>query len=138
MHIGIAFDLKADVAAVRGSAGPDDSLEEYDSPETVDAIARTLTSLGHRVSRLGGLLLQVPSWPVAALTAGVRFVGRHAGLRRVVVCGCVDNLLGIGLFGPLGRAVVPRDRGVVPAARRRDGDLTATSGRWQRVSVSLR
>ena len=54
MHIGIAFDLKADVAAVHGSTGPDDSLEEYDSPETVDAIERALIGLGHHVSRLGG------------------------------------------------------------------------------------
>src|SRR5262245_49081279 len=52
MNIGIAFDLKTDFAAA--SAGPDDALEEYDSPATVDAIERVLASRGHRVMKLGG------------------------------------------------------------------------------------
>jgi len=61
MHIGIAFDLKADFLAEsarprEGRAGelPDDLLEEYDSDATVSAIERVLTARGHRVTRLGG------------------------------------------------------------------------------------
>ena len=58
MNIGIAFDLKSDhearlsagstarVSPTRSpalsAAGPDDRLEEYDSSETVEAIARAL------------------------------------------------------------------------------------------------
>lgn len=52
MHIGIAFDLKADFGAVSG--GPEDLLEEYDSDTTVSAIERVLVARGHRVTRLGG------------------------------------------------------------------------------------
>ncbi|NUP96713.1 MAG: D-alanine--D-alanine ligase [Planctomycetaceae bacterium] len=52
MHIGIAFDLKADFGAVSG--GPEDLLEEYDSDATVSAIERVLVARGHRVTRLGG------------------------------------------------------------------------------------
>jgi len=53
MNIGIAYDLKTDLEPPSGSA-PDDALEEYDSPATVDAIERALMKLGHRVMRLGG------------------------------------------------------------------------------------
>ena len=54
MNIGIAYDLKSDFEQPRPGDGPDDALEEYDSPVTVDAIERVLASLGHRVTRLGG------------------------------------------------------------------------------------
>jgi D-alanine-D-alanine ligase len=53
MNIGIAYDLKTDFDAT-ANGGPEDALEEYDSPATVDAIERALCALGHRVVRLGG------------------------------------------------------------------------------------
>ncbi len=52
MHIGIAYDLKSDFTP--NLAGPDDSLEEYDSPATVEAIAQALRERGHDVTKLGG------------------------------------------------------------------------------------
>ena len=52
MKIGLAYDLKCDMEIVKGD--PDDSLEEYDGEETVESIARALTRLQHRVTRLGG------------------------------------------------------------------------------------
>jgi D-alanine-D-alanine ligase len=52
MKIGLASDLKEEVSLCRGY--PEDALEEYDSQETVDAIAATLESLGHSVVRLSG------------------------------------------------------------------------------------
>jgi D-alanine-D-alanine ligase len=52
MHIGIAYDLKSDFAA--RAAGPDDELEEYDSPATVEAIEQALRARGHSVTKLGG------------------------------------------------------------------------------------
>jgi D-alanine-D-alanine ligase len=52
MRIGIAYDLKSDFEAPTGA--PDDVLEEYDSPATIDAIERALRSRGHDVARLGG------------------------------------------------------------------------------------
>lgn len=57
MHIGIAFDLKADFLAESAAAregAPDDLFEEYDSDATVSAIERVLVARGHHVTRLGG------------------------------------------------------------------------------------
>src|SRR4030042_4659998 len=51
MRIGLSYDLKE---AVAGRPAVDDALEEYDSPETVEIIARALASRGHEVVRLGG------------------------------------------------------------------------------------
>ncbi|AQU05708.1 D-alanine--D-alanine ligase [Dehalococcoides mccartyi] len=52
MRIGLSYDLKLALTPVTG--GPDDALEEYDSPETVEAITNALTAAGHAVYRLGG------------------------------------------------------------------------------------
>jgi D-alanine-D-alanine ligase len=51
MKIGITYDLKAD--SVSGADLPDDFQEEFDSPVTIDAIARALCGLGHEVELLG-------------------------------------------------------------------------------------
>ncbi len=50
MRIGIAFDL---IPIERGSDGPDDRFEEFDRPETVEAIAEVLRGEGHDVTLLG-------------------------------------------------------------------------------------
>jgi D-alanine-D-alanine ligase len=52
VRIGIAFDLKSDQRA--RADGPDDLLEEYDSEETVEAIAAALRELGHDAVLVGG------------------------------------------------------------------------------------
>jgi D-alanine-D-alanine ligase len=52
MHLGIAYTLK-DASLAAASAGTDDRLEEFDSPETVEALARVFERLGHRVQKLG-------------------------------------------------------------------------------------
>src|SRR5215208_873976 len=51
MHIGIAFDLKADLPDAADL--PDDWQEEFDSPVTVNAIAAALRAKGHTVTELG-------------------------------------------------------------------------------------
>ncbi|MBY0458233.1 MAG: D-alanine--D-alanine ligase [Gemmataceae bacterium] len=51
MRIGIAFTLKPDGPPPPGA--PDDAHEEFDSPQTVRAIADVLTSLGHTATELG-------------------------------------------------------------------------------------
>jgi D-alanine-D-alanine ligase len=51
MKIGITFDLKA--AAAAGANVPDDADEEFDSPHTIEAIARVLRGMGHTVVLLG-------------------------------------------------------------------------------------
>jgi D-alanine-D-alanine ligase len=52
MKIGLAYDLKEAVLFAPGC--PEDTLEEYDSPETVEAIATALETLGHSVVKLAG------------------------------------------------------------------------------------
>ncbi len=49
MKIGITYDLKAAPAA----GLPDDAFEEFDSPHTIEAIARVLRGRGHDVVLLG-------------------------------------------------------------------------------------
>jgi D-alanine-D-alanine ligase len=51
MRIGLSFDLRT---AVTERHSVDDALEEYDSPETVEAISSALEKRGHRTVRLGG------------------------------------------------------------------------------------
>jgi D-alanine-D-alanine ligase len=51
MKIGITYDLKADLPALADL--PDDFQEEFDSPATIEAIARVLRDLGHDVCKLG-------------------------------------------------------------------------------------
>jgi len=52
MIIGLAYDLKQ--AIQLGQGYPDDTLEEYDSPETIDALAAAIEAQGYSVVRLGG------------------------------------------------------------------------------------
>ena len=52
MKIGIAFDLAPDDPAPR-PGGPDDRFEEFDKPETVEAIAEVIRGEGHDVVLLG-------------------------------------------------------------------------------------
>ena len=52
MRIGIAYDLKSDFQ--HDGPHPEDLFEEYDSEETVDAIAAALRAAGHETVKLGG------------------------------------------------------------------------------------
>jgi D-alanine-D-alanine ligase len=52
MRIGLSYDLKQEVEL--GQPGPEDALEEYDSPKTIEFIAAALETGGHSVVRLGG------------------------------------------------------------------------------------
>ena len=50
MRIGIAFDL---VPVVASTDGPDDRYEEFDKPQTIEALAEVLRGEGHDVVLLG-------------------------------------------------------------------------------------
>ena len=52
MRIGLSYDLKDKVPKPQGK--PEDALEEYDSLETVDAIAKAIEAQHHSVVKLGG------------------------------------------------------------------------------------
>src|SRR5690348_8539906 len=98
MNIGIAFDLKADLPAAAGQ--PDDWQEEFDSPDTVAAIAAALRQRGHAVTELGdgrGLverLLADPPDLVFNIAEG-QGVGRSREARVPAVC----ELLGVPYTG---------------------------------------
>ncbi len=51
MKIGITFNLKG--STPRAANAPDDADEEFDSPQTIEAIASVLRGLGHAVVLLG-------------------------------------------------------------------------------------
>ncbi len=53
MRLGIAFDLIPSSPSGSATDGPDDAFEEFDKPETVDAIANVLRGRGHYVLLLG-------------------------------------------------------------------------------------
>lgn len=53
MKLGLAYDLKEAMAHARQQKA-EDALEEYDSPETVEAIASVFRNQGHLVIKLGG------------------------------------------------------------------------------------
>jgi D-alanine-D-alanine ligase len=52
MKIGLSYDIKEQAAKAEGL--PEDAFEEYDSPETVEALAAAISSHGHTVLKLGG------------------------------------------------------------------------------------
>jgi D-alanine-D-alanine ligase len=52
MRIGLSYDLKDKVPDPQGK--PEDALEEYDSLETVDAIAKAIEAQHHSTVKLGG------------------------------------------------------------------------------------
>ena len=52
MIIGLAYDLKDKILLKEGL--PEDALEEYDSPETINGLASALEAAGHSVVNLGG------------------------------------------------------------------------------------
>jgi D-alanine-D-alanine ligase len=52
MRVGLSYDLKE--AVTLEDTAPDDALEEYDSPKTIEYIRRALEGLGHSVVKLGG------------------------------------------------------------------------------------
>jgi D-alanine-D-alanine ligase len=51
MNVGITFNLKQ--SGPLDPSLPDDAQEEFDSPETIEAIAGVLRGLGHKVTLLG-------------------------------------------------------------------------------------
>ncbi len=53
MRVGIAFDLLPAGPSRHSTDGPDDAYEEFDKPETVEALADVLRGRGHEISLLG-------------------------------------------------------------------------------------
>lgn len=98
MRIGLAFDIKTDAPVAPGQA--DDWQDEFDSPETVAAIAAAIRSLGHQVIELGDgrelieKLLADPPELVFNIAEG-HGVGRNREARVPAVC----EMLGVPYVG---------------------------------------
>lgn len=98
MRVGIAFDLKSACPPPAGT--PDDLDEEFDTPATVAAIARTLQELGHETIELGNgrellqKLLTHPPELVFNIAEGVG-ISRNRESRVPAVC----EMLGIPCTG---------------------------------------
>ena len=82
MRIGMTYDLKDDYLAAGFTA---DEVAELDSPVTVEAIARALTSQGHTVERIGSIgslvraLAEGRRWDlVFNIAEGMHGLGREA------------------------------------------------------------
>ncbi len=54
MRIGITYNLKSDLPAPSVLSLPEDAAEEFDLPETIEAIQKVLLEDGHQVYLLGG------------------------------------------------------------------------------------
>ena len=52
MRVGLTYDLKEAVQI--DHSAPEDALEEYDYPATINYITRALEAQGHRIVKLGG------------------------------------------------------------------------------------
>jgi D-alanine-D-alanine ligase len=128
MRIGITFDLK--VAAAPPPGQPDDFQEEFDSPETVEAVADVLRRRGHQVFLLGDgpamlrRLLSDPPDFVFNFAEG-QGIGRSREARVPAVLELLDipfsgsdpATLGVALDKAAAKALVAADGIAVPRGR---------------------
>lgn len=111
MRIGLTFTAKETGSSpTPARSGPDDLEEEYDSPSTIDAIARVLRSLGHDVVLLGdgeGLIRKLLSFDPPPDLVFNFAEGRTGGRSREACVPAVLEMLGIPYTGsdPLTLAV---------------------------------
>ena len=54
VRIGITYNLKSDLQISSSVSVPEDAAEEFDHPETIEAIQEVLSKEGHEVHLLGG------------------------------------------------------------------------------------
>lgn len=54
VRIGITYNLRSDLPRNRAARRPEDAAEEFDLPETIDALRKVLAGEGHEVILLGG------------------------------------------------------------------------------------
>lgn len=107
MRIGIAFNLKSDILTPSHSDQPDDLAEEFDSPETVEAVQAVLTQAGHEVHLLGGDLSILEQIKRLRIEFVFNMAEGFHGRNREAHIPALLELLGIPYSGsdPLGLAV---------------------------------
>jgi D-alanine-D-alanine ligase len=150
LRIGLAFDLVP--AVTEPYAGPDDRYEEFDKPETVEALAEILRGLGHEVVLLGDgreLLTRVLADPPelvwnlaegegsgrcreARVPAVLEMLGiPYTGSDPLTLAAALDKevakqlVAAAGVAVPGGVAIAPRSLAIPGAAEDRLADLAA-------------
>ena len=113
LRIGIAYSLKPDEQGEPGD-GPDDRYEEFDKPETIEALAEAIRGDGHDVSLLGDgreFLTKMLANPPDFVFNFAE--GQGVGRDREARVPCVCEMLGVPYSGsdPLTMAVA-LDKGV--------------------------
>jgi D-alanine-D-alanine ligase len=131
MRIGLSYDLKDKVPEPQGK--PEDALEEYDSLETVDAIAKAIEAQHHSVVKLGGgreFLNNVMGQRVDLVFNIAEGLGNHRSREAQVPS--VLEMLGVPYSGsdPLCLAVSLEK----PLAKRLVSFSGVATPRWQVVS----
>ena len=97
LKVGITYNLRKDFSLAEGQ--PIDSLEEFDSEETIDAIQRVLEDEGHEVIKLGGgpgLIDQLRKTPVDLV---FNIAEGHGGRNREAHIPALLEFLGIPYTG---------------------------------------
>ncbi len=82
MNIGLTYDLRDDYL---NEGFTEEEAAEFDKPETIDALEKTLTELGHSTERIGNIkqlciqLNQKKRWDIVFnICEGVKGIGREA------------------------------------------------------------
>lgn len=88
MFVGLTYDLRADYLA---AGYGDEETAEFDRPDTIDAIERTLIHLGHETCRIGNVRALVDQlaagcrWDlVFNIAEGLRGIGRESQVPAVL------------------------------------------------------
>lgn len=107
MRIGITYNLKSDIPPSALASLPEDAVEEFDLPETIEAIRDALASDGHDVFLLGGDLEIISKIKRSQIDFVFNIAEGFHGRNREAHIPALLELLGIPYSGsdPLGLAM---------------------------------
>ncbi len=107
MRIGITYNLKSDLASIPGLCLPDDAAEEFDLPETIEALQKVLEEEGHEVFPLGGDLTIIEKLREGNIDFVFNIAEGFRGRNRESQIPALLELVGIPYSGsdPLGLAL---------------------------------
>jgi len=107
VRVGITYNLKSDFTLPSGASLPEDASEEFDLPETIEAIRGVLGEEGHEVFLLGGDLGMIEKIEKNQVDFIFNIAEGSSGRSREAQIPAVLELLKIPYSGsdPLGMAV---------------------------------
>lgn len=107
MRIGVTYNLKSDIPSAPHPALPEDLSEEFDYPETIDAIREVLSQDGHEVHLLGAGLSLIEKIKRFQIEFVFNLAEGFHGRNREAQLPAIFELMGLPYSGsdPLGLAV---------------------------------